>query len=70
MQKNSTKADRVGDFLPDTITRFKAALADLSKATQYQVEKAGVSPEFDGAAGPLALNSQCGGAIPDRRSLR
>ena len=41
VQKNSTKADRVGDFLPDTITRFKAALADLSKATQYQVEKAG-----------------------------
>ena len=25
---------------------------------------------FEGAAGRLTLNSQCGGAIPDRRGLR
>ena len=66
VQKNSTKADRVADFLPDTIQRFKAVLADMSTATLYQVEKGreGYPPELEGAAGRLALNSQCGGAIP------
>jgi hypothetical protein len=32
--------DTVTDFLPDTIGRFKAALADLTTVTQHQVDKA------------------------------
>ena len=34
------KADPVTDFLPDTIGRFKKALADLTTVTQHQVDKA------------------------------
>jgi hypothetical protein len=39
VQNGRTKADRVADFLPDTIGRFKAALADLTTVTQHQVDK-------------------------------
>jgi hypothetical protein len=32
--------DKIADFLPNTVGRFKALIADLAKATQIQADKA------------------------------
>jgi len=40
LQDKGAKADRVADFVPDTIGRFKAALADLTAVTQYTLSLA------------------------------
>ena len=38
--QSQKKADIVADFLPKTIGRFKAVLADLTTVTQHQEDKA------------------------------
>ncbi|CUS37439.1 hypothetical protein COMA1_40055 [Candidatus Nitrospira nitrosa] len=40
MRRSRSKADRVTDFLPDTIGRFKTALKNLITVTQHSVDKA------------------------------
>lgn len=40
ISRGRDKADRVADFVPDLLGRFKSALADLANVTQHSVDKA------------------------------
>lgn len=40
LQRTQFKADRIVDFVPDLIERFKAAVADLATVTQHNVDRA------------------------------
>lgn len=54
------KPDLVSDFLPDTLGRFKKALADLTTVTQHQVDKArGILRDLMG--GPIILHPTADG---------
>ena len=57
VQNSRSKVDRVAYFLPDTIGKFKAALADLTTVTQHSIDKArGILQDLMGKQ--IVLNPQ------------